>query len=245
LAQNEKILDFSNWNFDISELSAQKSNTYTIELQGSFSLNEYYPSVAIEKSLKGSNPLARNSNLKLTLGGGFLGSKKYATLGFACDSTHNTRTSQTEFALPYTYSFYYPFPEYAKESQSVYTGIVIKLSHLNTFHQKKMTTKLFRISGGFDVGYYFLNDSYKITVVNPYTKVERSIVGNFRSGAVSAGATVDLKKGIGKNFYLNCFGQFMFYFNNWPNKQFIYEFTSPYAYWKFEAGVGIGWTFYR
>lgn len=172
-----------------------------------------------------------------------LASKKYVTTGYSYDTLKHSGSYQSDFSLPYTWSFYYPPPEYAKESQSLYTGFLIKLSHLNTFYYKVRNNKFFRVSGGLDAGYYLLRDQYKTTIENYYTKNDRYITGVFNSNAVSLGGVVDFKKSIYKNWFINLFAQGMFYFNNIPSQPLLYEQDSPFAYWKLEVGVGMGYSF--
>jgi len=203
----------------------------TMQVQETFSVSENYASIGIETFLRGSNSLKRNSSIKLTLGGGPMGSKTYSFPdGF--------------YDLPYpVYETWYNY-DHLGQIHSTYTGFVAKLSHLNTFYYKRKASHYIRISGGLDVGYYALQDHYEVKVQNDSSKQERTVSGTYISSALSLGGVVDFKKSIYKNWYLNAFAQFMFYFNKNPNVANIYDQSSPFAYWKLEVGVGLGYTLY-
>jgi hypothetical protein len=220
-------------------ITAQQDQSHNIQVQGTFFSHKYYPAIVFEKFINNDRDA-----IKITVGSA-LASKKYYTKDYFYDTIKHSATYSKYFELPYGGTFHYNYPEYGKESKSLYTGFLIKGSYLIKFYYKIKKNKYFRISGGLDVGLYLLKDNYNLAIENQLTKQQRNIKNSFNSKAVSCGGIIDFKKSISRNWYVSSFTQAMFYFDNWPNKSFIYAGTAPFFGWEIESGIGIGYTFYK
>lgn len=232
-------------------LVAQNNHSYTVQLQGTFLSNEYYPAIAFEKKLKNQD------ELKITIGGGIVASKTYYTKNFSYDTINKTSTYTQYFTLPYGGTLNYNYPEYGQESKSLYLGFILKADYLFKIFYKVKGYKFSSLAFGPDVGLYLLNDRYKLIVENYITQQQRIVQGAFNSRALSIGGILDFKKSINtdlfksfhNNLFIDVFAQFMFYFDYFPytnsNYSSIYGGVSPFALWKYELGIGIGYKFYK
>jgi hypothetical protein len=189
-----------------------------VSFNGTFSLYKHYPSLGLERTMK------KNLVVKLTLGGGPIATHKHLNGLYRCN-------------IPYEYD------QTIISGISRYSGALIKLSTLKKLYKKK---KIF-ISGGFDLGAYYLNDSYsaKLYDLSEQTIISRS--GSNNKVAMSFGMLADMRADIGKGFFVKVFPQGMFYFDYIPigARGSKYENPDPFYKWELELGVGIGYTIIR
>jgi hypothetical protein len=232
-------------------LVAQNNHSYMVQLQGTFLNGKYFPAIAIEKKLK------NHDELKIAIGGGFVASRSYYTKDFSYDTINKTSSYTQYFTLPYGGTNNYNYPEYGLESKSLYSGFILKADYLLKLFYKAKGYKYLSLTFGLDVGLYLLNDHYKLTVENYNTKQQRIEQGSLNSRALSLGNILDFKKSINtdlfksihNNLFVNIFAEYMFYFDYVPvpGKSYtsLYGGSSPFSFWQYELGIGVGYTFYK
>ncbi len=245
----KKISVFTFLIISTSILFAQNGHSYMIQFEGTFLNGKYYPAIAITKRLK------KHDELKIAVGGGLLASRNYYTKDFVYDTINKISSYTQNFILPYGGTNNYNYPEYGLESKSLYSGFILKADYLLKLIYKAKGTKYISLTFGLDAGLYLLNDRYKLTVENYNTKQQRTIQGTLNSSAVSLGNILDFKKSINSdlfkrihnNLFVNVFAEYMFYFDYVPvpgkYHTSLYQGSSPFSYWQYELGIGVGYTF--
>ncbi len=216
----------------------QGKHTYTVQLQGAFLSRKHYPAIALEGRLTSRNIF------KITLGGGFVASTKYKVNLIPIDIS--TNSYYVDGYIPAYDIYAYSYKEQPIKSISHYRGAILKVTQLYIFNRNKK--KISEFSGGLDVGLYILNDHYKQTIVNYKTNEQRSISGSYKSTAMSIGYTIGVKKTFHKIYFANAFANLAYYtpdINKFLPPFNIYGEKTPFAWFKYEIGIGIGYTFFK